>query len=342
MKNAVLFIAVILSFILLTGCDSYRVVQIEVYNPGIITFPPGVKDILILNNSAQQPDNIGHRVSLLGMKDTVISASADSTAYHFCMSLGNEIADSPLFGDVRVSEDTLRYDSVFYERKYFDKYDISKLLSLYNVDAVISLDRLMFNSIVGNTSYYDGYYLYNIELFVGVAGEVSAYIPNESYSLPFKDSAAWVLEDFKTVDLEHGMKYISADVGKKMAKNFVPYWTQDNRWYYVDFSSSWRRAAAYAYNSKWTEAYYEWNRILENTDKGKSKARLYANMALGKEMEGDFESAYSFAEKSYELFLSIAGEDDSFTKLQKVYIDVLKKRIESDKILTRQLDEKQE
>jgi hypothetical protein len=325
--------------------------EIETYNPAAITFPPEIKTVMIVNNSAQQPDDTGHRYVRIGKGDTIMHVPADSTAYAFCMRLGKNIAESPVFYDVRICDDTLRRDSVFYDKRPFSARDVQAFCENYGVDALISLDNFVFLTETQESELNTYSAETSTSIRVNLSGELRAMWPEqkEVYAFPFSDSLKWLWSEYYHLDssvkgisgsdVQYAMHYLSAVTGEKMRMNFVPYWSYDNRWYYTDISSEWKRGTAYAVAAKWSEAAGIWETLLAKTGKWRPKARLLSNLALCNEITGDFEKAITYAEKSYRLFEENAGEDDDYTKLQKRYLEILRERAGNDSVLSKQLRE---
>lgn len=349
MKQLIFWSILFFLMSLFFSCRSVKSIEVETYNPARITFPPEVKTLMIVNNSAQQPDNVGHRYMRANMRDSLMSVSADSTAYDFCLWLGKNMAESPIFDDVRLCEDTLRRDSVFYDKRPFSAGTVRKLCDSYGVDGLISLDNMYFITKVYDTGAKD--WLAGSIIKVEVTGELRALWPNqkEVYAFPFSDTLKWYWSDqihfpgYVEVevkpDVKEAMRYLSGVVAEKMHVNFVPYWSFENRWYYTSISSEWKRGTVYADAGKWEEALTAWELLLPKTVRKKLRARLLSNLALCNEMTGSFEKAIDYAEKASQLFEEYAGEYDQYTKLQKKYVEVLKERVKNDAVLSRQLRE---
>ncbi|MDR0699196.1 MAG: tetratricopeptide repeat protein [Tannerella sp.] len=305
---------------------------------------------MIVNNSAQQPDGAGHRYIRNGKDDSTVYVSADSTAYDFCLQLGKHIAASPVFYDVRLCGDTLRRDSVFYERKSFSANEVQTLCDDYGVDALISLENFVFFTEIreDRTSNYS----FESSIRVNLSGELRAVWPGqkETYVFPFSDSLKLfypvdfysdpLVETIPVSELKYAMHHLSEVIAEKMYINFVPHWSYDNRWYYTSISSEWKRGTVLVASGKWDEAADIWEALLSKVKKWNPKARLLSNMALCNEITGDFEKAIDYAGKSYQLFKEYAGENDAYTKLQKRYLEILNERAENDKTLSEQLREK--
>jgi tetratricopeptide (TPR) repeat protein len=305
---------------------------------------------MIVNNSAQQPDGTGHRYIHDGKDDSTMFVSVDSAACNFCLQLGKHIAASPVFYDVRLCNDTLRRDSVFYEKKPFSADEVQAFCEDYEVDALISLENFVFFTEIRENR--AGNYSFELSIRMNLSGEVRAMWPGqkETYAFPFSDSLKlyWPVdfylnpyeETISVSDLKSVMRHLSDVIAGKMYVNFVPHWSYDNRWYYTSIASEWKRGAAHAASGKWDEAADIWGKLLSKVKDRKSQARLLSNMALCNEIIGDFGKATDYAEKSYRLFDEYAGEDDAYTKLQEMYLGILKERAEKDGILSEQLREK--
>jgi hypothetical protein len=304
---------------------------------------------MIINNSAQQPADAGHRYIRNGKEDSAKYLPADSAACDFCLRLGEQIAASPVFHDVRLCRDTFRRDSAFYEKRPFSAKEVQTLCDDYGADALISLQSLVFFTEMREDRLHT--YSFEASVKVSLSGELRVMWPGqkEAYAIPFSDSLKlfWPTdfyfdpyeETIPETDVKSAMRYLSGVTGERMHVHFVPYWSQDHRWYYTSVSSAWKRGAACAASGKWHKAAGIWETLLSGTGKWKPRARLLSNLALCSEIAGDFEKATGYAEESYRLFEEHTGEDNAYTKLQKKYLEILKERAERDKTLSEQLRE---
>jgi len=323
-------------------------IEIGTYNPATITFPAEVKTIMIVNNAAQQPN----RTILIDLDnpelESMLSVSADSMAYFFCRSLGKAIAESPIFDDVRLCDDTLRYDSVFLYNRSFSPYDTQLFCDRYDVDALITLDKYYFKTLYAKNTQL-GYFNWGM-LTIIISGELKVLCPgyNEAMTFRLMDSlllgseATIYYEDVKSFTSEEilfGMRYLSEYCGEKMHVKFVPYWDDEERWYYKNFSSEWKRATSYAIAEKWEAAANEWHIIYDRESRWKRKAMLASNLALYYEIAGNFQKAVEYAEVASSIFKKNADENNFHSLRQQKYLEKLTKRAENDEILSRQLRE---
>ena len=96
---------------------------------------------------------------------------------------------------------------------------------------------------------------------------------------------------------------------------------------------------AYALSDKWEEAASRWKHVYENSSRWKERAKAASNLALFYEMKTQLKDAYDWAAKSYEIFNNKKGEDYNYTKMQRLYVEALGKRIRSDQKLNKQFGE---
>ena len=338
------YLIVLLLAVVFFSCQSYRIVKIETLNPATITFPHDIRTVMIVNNAAQQPDDFGHQFIHYQNSDSTLSIPADSMAYYFCMSLGKEIAESPFFDDVRLCDDTLRHDSDFYFSLPLTVNDVKRYCDAYDVDALITLDKFYFKTVLFN-GYKHEYVNWDF-IKIELTGELKTRWPGENvvFTIPFTDSLTWTMdyyipvETFTIQDVQYAMRYVAEYTAQKMYIHFVPYWLEDDRWFYTNISSDWKRATAYAVAAKWELAATIWSPLFDKTTNKRQKARLASNLALAHEMRGDFTKALEFAENACTLY-GEASEDDTLRKMQENYVETLKKRIEDDRKLIEQLQE---
>ena len=109
--------------------------------------------------------------------------------------------------------------------------------------------------------------------------------------------------------------------------------------FYKGEGSRWKEATAYALSDKWEEAASRWKHVYENSSRWKERAKAASNLALFYEMKTQLKDAYDWAAKSYEIFNNKKGEDYNYTKMQRLYVEALGKRIRSDQKLNKQFGE---
>ena len=337
----------LLFLIALCSCSPYRYISIETYNPAEINFPVEMRRILVVNNALPQ-DDVPFESSLRRIPESDIIVT-DSVAFDFCRTLAETLSDFQPFDDVRLLEGCYRKDFSPLSAPIMKREDVELLSDEHEADIVISLDRLLFRlnehaeSILGIQTQH--------VIYIEISGVLRLYMPGREAPM-----AAILLTDTVISDL--GYDYddkdlldllFSADqtnllrasaryLAYKARTHFIPYWSEDDRWYYVSFESRWKEAAAYAESEKWDKALDIWKALYEGAKSWKQRARLCSNIALGLEMTGDLAGALEYAKLSHQLMLDHLGADDTLTKNQENYITVLTGRLTEEPKLRLQIN----
>ncbi|MGM9760656.1 MAG: DUF6340 family protein [Parabacteroides sp.] len=330
---------------LLAGCSTISYVDIQTCNPAEITFPEQVGQVLVVNRAVAQPADRGYVYQLAGVKQDTCRVYADSALMDASRALGKALVEGEYFNDVLLYNDPLRTDAAFWDDAKMERSQIDSLCEATQVDALITVDRLLFDMEKKVDTYAEGCFG---EIQVKMGGVVRAYLPGRDNPLAtvyVNDSIYWseVAGNVKMLNLllpspDEALRTAGTYIGQKMSPNFIPHWENETRWYFSSSGTPWKEAAAYAAVEKWDEAAARW-RVLYDKGRGKTKARAASNLALSEELKGNLSQAHEWAEKSYELFLKDAGEENTYTQLLKVYVDVLADRVRKDKKLNVQFGE---
>jgi len=331
----------LLLLILFTGCSSVKRFNIETFNPAAITFPAEVTRVLVVNNALPQPSDVGYKLRILGVEKDTCRAQADSALWDACKTLGTAMVEANYFDDVLLYHDPARTDDSFLADGKMTSQQVRDLCAETETDAIISFDRLIFNMEKDVEAFSGGYLKADIKIMIN--GIVRTYLPGRNVplatiavvdSLLIQDFA----QDLEILDAfmptpDEALRTAGRYIGVSLYPTFVPYWEEEIRWYYTGMNSRWKEASAFAASGKWKEALEYWEEIYAKTQNSKSKAKLASNIALGKEMTGDFAKAKEWAATSQDLFQKQEGEEGNNTKLLTVYVNVLNQRVQSDRKL---------
>lgn len=329
------------------SCSQTRFVGIETFNPAEITYPDYVRKILIVNNAVPQPPDSGYEYKLSGVLQDTCKAYADSALFEACRTLGEAIVETDFFNDVLLFNENTRQDDAFLTDTRLTQEEVQTLCEETGADAVISLDRLLFNMKKNVLALPEGYLYGSID--IDIKGVIRSYLPSRDTPLAtilMADSLFWAEEALHIKELEYllptpdnALQVAGAYIGHKAYPVFVPHWNRENRWFYTGMGAHWKKATAYAAKDKWEEAMKEWLYIYENSSGWKSKAKSASNLALGHELTGDLNKALNLVAESHELCMKNAGEDNKYTQIQYLYKEALVKRIQSEKKLNVQIGE---
>jgi tetratricopeptide (TPR) repeat protein len=343
MKN-VLYMLVICLF---TACSEIRHIGIETYKPSEITYPNHVRKVLIVNNALPQAPDTGYEYTIAGVRQDTCRAYADSALFDACRSLGLALVEADFFDDVRLFEEGTRKDtsqtSVHTDSKLTVE-EVQALCEETGTDAVISFDRLLFNTKKNIAIYPDSYYEGTIK--IKAMGVARRYLPDKNEAAAtvlVSDSLSWSDWGYSVKQVNNelpapneALRIAAQYIGTKIHTAFVPYWENENRWYYGGLGTRWKTASAYAAAEKWDEAFERWQQIYDKASGWKDKAKSASNLAFYYEINGNIEKALELATIAYQLFEKQKGEENVYTQIQKFYALALTGRIEDEKKLNLQ------
>jgi hypothetical protein len=327
------------------ACSSIKEVHIETYVPAEITFPSSVSRVIIANNAVLQPDDFGHTIQEYNKKEQSHTMSTDSVMFEACQSLAHSIHQQKFFKKVLISTPPIRHDDSYHTDIKLTKEEVNAICNRSAADAVISIDRLLFNG-KKNILSHNGY-LWGTQR-VDATAIIRAYLPNRENSLAtilITDSIEWIESASNAIELEkymptanHALRAAAAQLSAKVYRNFVPHWNAAQRKYYSSKSSRWKEATAFASKEKWDEAKERWHLLFKQTTKPLIKARLANNIALSYEMLGDFEQAYQWILQAETLYLQQPNNKNKDEAAQaSLYKETISDRIRSEKKLNMQI-----
>ena len=302
---------------LFSACNTIEYIGIETYNPAEITFPKNVDKVLIVNNAVPQPDDVGYTYNLYGTVQDTARAHADSALYDACHSLGKSIVDVSFFNDVLLYHDGTRQDTKYLVDEKLTPETVKELCRETGTDAVISLDRLLFRMEKDVVAFAEGFVVGGVD--IEITGVVRGYLPGRDNPLA-------------TVYVQDSVFWSESADNMELLKLYLPSPDKGE-------GARWKEATAYALSDKWEEAASRWKHVYENSSRWKERAKAASNLALFYEMKTQLKDAYDWAAKSYEIFNNKKGEDYNYTKMQRLYVEALGKRIRSDQKLNKQFGE---
>ena len=285
--------------------------------------------------------------NLYGTVQDTARAHADSALYDACHSLGKSIVDVSFFNDVLLYHDGTRQDTKYLVDEKLTPETVKELCRETGTDAVISLDRLLFRMEKDVVAFAEGL-CRGRSRYRDYWGRpwLSSGRDNPLATVYVQDSVFWS-ESADNMELlklylpspDEALRAAGQYIGRKVTPNFVPHWDNESRWFYKGEGARWKEATAYALSDKWEEAASRWKHVYENSSRWKERAKAASNLALFYEMKTQLKDAYDWAAKSYEIFNNKKGEDYNYTKMQRLYVEALGKRIRSDQKLNKQFGE---
>lgn len=307
---------------------------IEILTPAKIKLPEDVKDILLVNNTVPQPNDLGHSLIVDGKQLSNQEADLSTAPLHLLVSTSNEMSANPLLRSVSSLTDSQNKSGSFYTKKFISTSQAAQLCKDYMVDALLVLDQLV---------------IYDIEEAYSVSGKSSeveltdeAYL-NSSWSIYQGNKQPVHFQVSDTLVADEGtisflqllrdesrrqalLLEMSAMFSETVAKTFVPQWEKVDRYLYDEKDKNIRQGIEYFRRQQWQAAIDEWTLAI-GAKKKRTRAYAAANIAVAHEILGNFDEAVSWTNTAIDIWKTV----NNSTALQqqvnlKYYIKQLQKR----------------
>ncbi len=349
MKNRyfIRFLLLIFTGTLLSSCSSMRYTTLDVLRPAKVTFPPQVKNVLIVNNSVIQPSDFGHKTEMLNEKARNVNVSTDSLAIFALASLTEELRNREFFTDVILKEKSRNKSTDFFLVKELTQDSVKAITKRYNADVVISLNRIKVTDRI--TEYYiEDERKYLAELNAVYETQWSIHLPDDNkYSVAtFRDTVFWESESYQRKKAIEGLpNRVDALIdgalyaGQSTAKKLIPNWEKADRYFFLTSNRYMKQAMDSVYVKNWQSAMESWQKITQKAYSNLLKAKASYNAAIAAEILGDIDKAIDLTSRALDYFEKSLTTDYESYMLVTNYFDELLRRKKEIELVRKQLGE---
>ena len=349
MRHIKLFLYLLVGAFLLTGCAGIKTMNIQTQEPAQVTLPSTVGKLLIVDNVANQPYDIGHTKKKLGRTHPEKAVvKTDSLSIIYTEALTQFLNEEGFFDTVMLHSEPMRNDKEYWKEDPITPEKMQELKKESGADAVVSLDKLLVTSDWQDLFVQEGY------PYAKLSGKISStlrvYMPTLEGKIPtvqYIDSLYWegfdisdgrAYAEFVVPHAEHALKELAIYAADKMTYVLTPHWITQERWYYPLSSSVMREAEAFAKQAKWEEAIAKWDSFYNSTKNKTEKAKAASNIALGYEMLDDIETAHDWIVIAEKLFNESTPSNSLERKRISIYKTELERRLDNSNKLNMQVD----
>jgi len=306
------YVGILFAGVLLSSCFTVHVVQIDQMEPGKINLPEQVRKISLLSRNFKfDIDTLGqYYISNFRLKKATDSENKglDSIAVTKSFdSLRKILLESGRFDEIAVYP----YSTV---TPHFGKIAlplspqyIKKLCDDSGTDAIVSLEML---------SYFYNWNTGNQGLKVPQEAEVkitaiwAVYLSGKDTPVDrfkYSDVIRWngnretgKLKKLKVPSRNEGIELSCGIAVKNYSKRLVPYWTKSERYLVSLEGVNWEKAISLAQKYKWDSATVLWQSY-SDSKKSRERGAAALDLAVAKEMLGDYEQASFWSDESLKL-----------------------------------------
>lgn len=335
-KNALLSL---IFMVLAASCSGLQVFHMEVLMPGYVAAPPGMTNVLLVDHSYAQPDNLGHRLSHLAHFIGDTTFCTDSLSYKMLNSMVLYLGNADFYQSFEVvPRDSARNepnDEVACVRSVpLTPEERSQLTKGKDADLLFSLDRLLVQTVT-NVQPWNNIYRSTRDVRVNTVWRAYDIKADTMLSqFQYSDSLYW--EAFGQNN-RHALNKLPAPastideigdvVAEHVSKCLGPYWQKVKREYYTTGGYRMKLAADLVRNGQMEEAGVLW---LEQYKKGRGKGvfRAAVNRMMYEEFFGKPYEALNWGlrAKSYET-AHPSGVSISDHAMLKSYIEAMQARL---------------
>ncbi len=334
MKYVIYYISVAL---LLSSCTtSIRLTSIETLEPALVTFPPEVTRVVIVNNSPtpQDEEDANHQKN-----DSPQILSLDSVRTIMLNSLNQFMNEEAYFTQVALYPYKTNNSPILKDVTPLSRRKVQSICSETKADALISLDMFAVTAQIEseNTAYFTNYSILkaNLGSIIRVfSKDGDQYISKMTYvdSLFSEGPAFWDVKRNYIAEVNTLITDLAIVGADKLTGKFIPSWKKRNRWYYLDGSSEMKQAAGYAEQGNWQQASDIWENLYAKETKPKKKAKLASNIALAKECLDEIDEAYQWIETSFEQLPEEKSKSDLVTQIAIYKHDLYLRKVNKEKL----------
>ncbi|SMO74217.1 hypothetical protein SAMN06265379_10690 [Saccharicrinis carchari] len=329
---------------LLGSCASYEVLNIDVLKPAKHTFQPQIKSVVLVDNSIPFRGKDVNKVQTPTSKFSVDTIWFDDFSTRNLGTLKEEMQVRMFFDSVYLHPDRLKSDDRLVNRA-LSWQQVNALCEQYNAQAVIALERYIYDTKIQVDRSYDG----GLYGYMDASGVIlwRAY-NNLTKELIYKetqvDTISWdaiggnieqVARQLPTI--KGGLEELAIYLGEQAANHSTPIWEAQLRGYYATGTYHFLQATEFVRQNQWGEAIKLWKYAFDHSKK-KTKARAAYNLALASEMLDDYESAQYWLDQATEALSFLSGQSVNVDKKRIIsYSFYMNKRRKEIKDLKQQI-----
>lgn len=307
--------------LLVASCSLTKTVTIEIPEPAQKELPARIESLVLVNRTVDDKysdlpaDTIQtHFYKQYFKVDTIIY---DLIAVDTCLKATGDLLFESGRYDIVIPEDRfLEFKKNAFFSEEMDWNEVKDLCEEYNTDAVLSIDMFKTQIITDfdKETYFDEMQnaFYNVseaKMAIVYDALFRVYDPVEEKVLIrefFKDTLLW--EDYGRTSTELFRKFTPvkqalSEAGIAIALDFSekigPDWRREKRPFFVKGDNNLKHAGTFIDKGEWIQAIALWKETAENTKSKSTKSKAQLNVAIAYEIQGDIDSAISWALESY-------------------------------------------
>lgn len=300
----------IVGVLFLSGCASYSTIELDVLKPAEIEIPVEIASVVVVDNAIPftSSDSSVHKIILPDRKYSVDTIWVEDFGNRVVESFSGTLESKQFFDSVHVAKGSFKNPAMENPLSPLSAFEIDSLLRHYNAQAVISLDYFDYGTTLRITDTPDFYYS-TLDVHSNSYWRIHNGLNGEIMDVHFQqDTIFWegagasLMEAAEELpSIRKALEMAAQHSGEKYADYVAPGWKNEIRRYYTHGHPLFSRASELISKGNWDEANRICYYVYENGS-DKQRARAAFNLALGKEVLGEFREAAAWAYRSIEAY----------------------------------------
>lgn len=324
MKQFLCYITIIL---FLSSCtSSLNLISIDALEPAVVSFPPEVTKVVLVNNSPTPPDDEEDAPKPQGINTPILTL--DSARNIFLSSLEQFMKEEKYFTEVELYPHKTNNSLILKDVNPLSRRKVQAICMERNADALVSLDLYAVTVQLEseNMAYFSDYSIIGAKLGTIIrvfSKDGNQYVSRIGYvdSLFAEGPAPWDIKRNYASEVNMLITDLSIVGADKVTGKLIPSWKKHQRWYYPGGSKEMKQAANYVKEGKWEDAAVIWGQLFEKETKANKKMKLASNIALANECLDDIGNALNWIDIAYDLLP--AKEKEKFEVKAITYTQVI-------------------
>ena len=343
MKKMGFFSAMLL---FLTGCVTYTTVELDVLKPADTQMPVEIASVVIADNAYpfRVTDTIVHEVNTPDSTFSIDSVWVDEFDSLAVRAMGEALEPRQFFDSVYVAKESFNTEENGKPMRPLRASVVDSLCRHYNAQAVISLDHYDYGTTLDVVELHDNY-MATLDVRSSTYWKIFDHVNGELLDVHLQqDTIFWDYVERNPSravsgipSIREALKDAAVHAGEKYAGYVAPTWTTEERVMFKQGHPLFPRAASLASRGNWEQAARMWYHVYEENS-GKVKARAAFNLALAKEVRGEFREAAAWGYRAWEEYedLGVLAVSQPEKETAKEFYLKLAQRIQEKKKLDQQ------
>ncbi len=312
--NTIIYVALLLVVVLLMpSCATQKMyLTLDVLRPGRVTFPENVDNILIVNNTVNQPAEFGHTTQLMDRQYQSLDINTDSAALYCLAGAVEDLAGIGFFQSVTLLEDTQNDTQSFFKLDFLTLDQIEQLCATYDADALIALNRIAIQDEIND-------YMLETQEYLSVLDAKSTsnwsihYPGKEKFDVvSLSDSLMWDNTSYDRAESLNNLPNradaaidLSIYSGRHTIQRLLPRWDKVDRYFYLNKNELLHQGMDSIRHRNFEGALIPWLQAYQGEKNKTTKAYAAMNLAIAYELIGNIDQAVFYAKQAVEHISSL-------------------------------------